>query len=231
MSDTLAQQQKEFLACLQFQLPTEQATFRHQIQNNGKLDIKTRLAIYQNAYQIRLQETIDTDHNILGRYLGGELYELMMNEYINHYPSKQFSLRHFSEQLPAFLTLHSPFNEHPQISEIARFEQRLLNAFDAADGNRASFEELKELPSDSWPELKVRFHPSVQVLENRWNSVEIYQALKENQTPPEPLEKKNNWLLWRNTSRLTEFRPVDEIALSMLKSFQNNYLDYILFLN
>jgi hypothetical protein len=220
MSDTLAQQQKEFLACLQFQLPTEQAAFRHQVQSNGKIDIKTRLGIYQNAYQVRLQETIDTDHNILGQYLGGELYELMMNEYISRYPSQQFSLRHFSEQLPTFLASHSPFNEHPQIFELARFEQRLLNTFDAPDSERANFSLLKELPPQDWPELKIRFHPSVQLLENHWNSVEIYQALKDNQTPPEAVNNKNSWLLWRNTERLTEFRPIDDSTVSILLSLQ-----------
>ncbi len=220
MSNHLAQQQKEFLDFLTFQQPAEQASFRHQVEDNGNIDINTRLGIYQNAYKIRLQETIDTDHNVLGMYLGGELYDLMMTEYISCNPSQQFSLRHFSQQLPHFLSVQSPFNDHPQLFELARFEQRLLNAFDAPDSERASFEALKELPPQDWPELKLRFHPSVQLLENNWNVVEIYKALKENQVPPDPVHEENNWLLWRNSENLTEFRPINEVAYTMLVDFQ-----------
>jgi len=220
MSDRLAQQQKEFLAFLQFQQPVAQASFRHHVEDNGQMDINTRLGIYQNAYQVRLQETIDTDHNILGLYLGGELYDLMMSEYITCYPSKQFSLRHFSQQLPIFLSTQSPFKDHPQLFELARFEQRLLNAFDAPDSELAHLGALKELPPQDWPELKLRFHPSVQLLENNWNVVEIYKSLKNDQVPPDPIHEKNNWLLWRNSENLTEFRPIDDTAFAMLIDFQ-----------
>ena len=220
MSDRLAQQQKEFLTFLKCKLPPEQASFRHQVEDIGNIDINTRLGIYQNAYQIRLEETIDTDHNTLGVYLGEELYDLMMTEYITNHPSKQFSLRHFSQALPHFLSSHAIFSQHPQLWELARFEQRLLNAFDAPDSERASFESLKELPPQQWPELKLRFHPSVQLLENHWNVVEIYKALKNDQTPPDAIQAKNNWLLWRNSENLTEFRPLNETAYTMLVSFQ-----------
>ena len=220
MNDNLAQQQKEFLSFLKCKLPPEQASFRHQVEDIGNIDINTRLGIYQNAYQVRLEETIDTDHNTLGVYLGEELYDLMMAEYIACHPSHQFSLRHFSQQLPNFLSSHAIFSEHPQLSELARFEQRLLNAFDAADSERASFESLKELPPQHWPELKLRFHPSVQLLENHWNVVKIYKALKNDQTPPNAIQDKNNWLLWRNAENLTEFRPINKAAYTMLVSFQ-----------
>ena len=106
MSNTLAQQQKEFLACLQQLQPVNQSSFRRHVQESGLIDVNTRLGIYKNAYQVRLQETIDTDHTVLGQYLGDDLYQLMMNDYITQHPSHQFSLRHFSDELPNFLQSH-----------------------------------------------------------------------------------------------------------------------------
>ena len=219
MNDTLAQQQKEFLACLQQVQPVDQSSFRHHVQESGLIDVNTRLGIYKNAYQVRLQETINTDHTILGQYLGDDLYQLMMNDYINQHPSHQFSLRHFSDELPNFLQSHPPFNEHPQLAELARFERRLLNAFDAPNSECATFKMLQNLPTEQWPFLKLRFHPSVQILENSWNVVEIFKALQEDKVPPDAVIEANNWLLWRNHSRLTEFRPIDDIAFTMLNSF------------
>jgi hypothetical protein len=50
----------------------------------------------------------------------------------------------------------------------------------------------------------------------KWNEVEIWRAIKAQQTPPDAvLGDKRAWLLWRNQKRLTEFRsvPMDEYTL------------------
>ena len=40
------------------------------VAGHGGMAAHTRLAIYRNAYRLRLREAIETDHEILGRYLG-----------------------------------------------------------------------------------------------------------------------------------------------------------------
>ncbi len=223
MNSPLAQRQQELLAYLQGQLPLKEASIRHHIVEQGQVDIEKRLSIYQNAYRLRLEETIDTDHNILGRYLGDELYEKMMNEYILNHPSQHFSLRHFADDLPQFLATQAIFNEHPQIAELARFERLLLSAFDAFESSRADTAQLKSLDTQQWPNICLRFHPSVQLFESEWNAVSIWQSLKQDKVPPDPYLHQNAWLVWRNTERLTEFRPLEPFACSMLKHFQQGH--------
>lgn len=202
MSTSLQQRQQQLMAYL---LKGDKAIGEH-IVDQGRISIDTRLNIYGNAYRTRLRETIETDHSLSGNYLGDELFDQMATGYIDECASKHRSLRHFGDDLADYVKTRAPFNEHPQISELVRFERLLLTAFDAADGERANIADLTRIEGNHWPSITLKFHPSVQLFSSHWNAVNIWQALKQEQTPPAPINNLNHWLLWRNTELLTEFR-------------------------
>lgn len=178
-----------------------------------------RLSIYHNAYRSRLREVIDTDHPVLGTYLGDDLYDQMVAQYIVTYPSKHRSLRQFCNHLPEMLAEQSPFADYPQIAELASFEQMLIVAFDAEDKDPLAPENLQNMAPERWPELSFRFHPSLQLFLCEQNTVEIWQAIKAEQAPPTLIEQKYAWVLWRNRERLTEFLSISHVELLMLKQF------------
>jgi len=187
------------------------------VADQGSIDAETRLNIYRNAYQIRLKQALETDHEILGIYLGDDLFEIMANGYVGTHPSSFTSLRHFGDRLPEYLNNTEPFSAHPIISELAFFERRLLDVFDAADSKRTPMSALKEIPPDDWPGMKLRFHPSTQLFIASWNSIESWKALKTGQDPPAAqLQGHAYWLLWRGDDMLSEFRPVDEDEYNLL---------------
>ncbi|WP_163833505.1 HvfC/BufC N-terminal domain-containing protein [Spartinivicinus ruber] len=176
------------------------------IVSQGNIAIDTRLNIYRNAYRVRLKKTIETDHEILGIYLGDNLFDEMVDGYLNTHVSKYTSLRQFADSLPRYLAITSPFNNYPIISELAAFERLLLTAFDAADATRMTQDQLTRLPVDQWPSLHLKFHPSMQLFTTNWNTVEVWQALKVSKTPPTTAEGQAYWIIWRNNERLTEFQ-------------------------
>jgi hypothetical protein len=196
------------------------AAFQARIVNQHGINADVRMQIYANAYRIRLKETMETDHEMLGLYLGDELFDKLAKKYAQAHPSKFRSLREFCEALPDFLHQDSFFKQYPIIGDIARFERRLLNAFDAGDATRASFTQLQALPPAQWPSCKLRFHPSVQLFVCNSNAVESWQALKQANTPPVPdYQSKRAWLLWRGESRLTEFISLTQEQLLLLQGF------------
>ena len=207
----LKQRQQQFMA---FLLRGEEEISAH-IVEQGAVNRTTRLGIYRNAYTQRFRETIETDHEILGLYLGDSLFDQMVPQYIAARPSNHHSLRQYADGLPEFLGSNSPFQEHPQIAELARFERLLLTAFDAKDRSRNRPEDLRDKPAEQWPAMQLRFHPSLQLYASEWNAVLIWQAIKAQQTPPVPLQLSNRWAIWRNEELLTEFRSIsqDEFAL------------------
>jgi len=180
----------------------------------------TRLGIYANAYRLRLRETLETDHEMLGLYLGDDLWDQLADGYIADQPSKFRSLRQYGDALPAWLRRHQPFSDYPQIAELADFERRLLVSFDAADSDRSSTAALAEVPAGDWPLLRLRFHASVQPFSASSNCILIWQALKAGNTPPDPtLDQPATWLLWRGEDRLTQFRSMPEHESSLLTHF------------
>lgn len=203
MSRDLAELQREFLASMR---GGDARDAMRLLTSERGIAPETGLAIYRHAYGARLREALDHDHPVLGLYLGDELWAEMCEGYIARHPSRVRSLRRYGESLPAFLAATAPFAASPQIAELARLERRLLDGFDAADAPRTSWASLTALPESLWPGLRLRLHPSVMRLRNAWNSVEIWQALKEEQPPPAPSQAESIWLLWRDEDRITRFR-------------------------
>ncbi len=194
--------------------------FNEHVAEQGNISANTRLVIYANAYYARLRSTIETDHDILAHYLGDDMFEAVARGYINSQPSRFSSLRRYCDRLPEFLENDPRFRDYPQLADIARFERRLLSSFDAADARRASFSELQALPAGQWPACRLRFHPSVQLLTCQSNAVEIWQAIKAQEAPPEPdLEYQRHWLLWRGETRLTEFNSITPYQFVLIEGF------------
>ena len=223
MSD-LRTLQHDFLAYLLDGDPAIADAIVDQAADSDQGGRDTRLGIYANAYRLRLRETLETDHEMLGLYLGDDLWDQLADGYIQDQPSTFRSLRQYGDALPTWLAGHEPFSEHSQIAELAAFERRLLSAFDAPDAPRAEPAQLAELAErapEHWPGLTLRFHPSVQPFPVTTDCIPIWQALKAGQTPPPVESDPATWLLWRGEDRLTEFRSMPEHEALLLTHFLN----------
>ncbi|MDM3871592.1 DNA-binding domain-containing protein [Porticoccus sp. W117] len=210
----LIELQKRFMAYL-----TEgQGSINNLVLDDDKLGADTRLGIYRNAYRLRLREAIDNDHEILGLYLGDDLFEEMVAGYTQQHPSHYRSLRQFANQLPTYLATTEPFKNHPIIAEIAAFERLLLDVFDAPEVPRSTLTELQQLAPEQWPNMQLRLHPSVQLFNARWNSVESWQQLRAEQAPEPATEQPDSlWLMWRSIERLSEFRSCEPLEWNSLQ--------------
>ncbi len=189
------------------------------IVGDENLNSEQRLSIYKTGYKLRLREVIDNDHPVLGSYLGDELFEQMVEGYIGARPSQFRSLRYYCDPLPEYLRSDSFFSQYPHIAELARFERYLLSSFDAPDSETVTQSSLQQLPAEQWPQLQLRFHPSLQLFTSEYNVVEIWQSIKAERIPPDPEQQPVSWAVWRNRERLTEFSSVDRLEYQLLCLF------------
>ncbi|MBV7314736.1 DNA-binding domain-containing protein [Shewanella sp. NIFS-20-20] len=201
----LEQMQTAFMDFLLVPSDDHQAQLSAHIHSDSQADLQQRLGIYASAYRLRLIEAIETDHPFLGLYLGDEMFDSMVNAYIEAYPSTARSLRQFGDKLPTFLAEHSQWRQYPQLAELAQFERLLLASFDGADSDRLGFSDLQAVAPPLWPSCRIGFHPSVQLCNQHTNAVAMWQALKVDNPPPALEQQAYHWLLFRNHERLTEF--------------------------
>ncbi len=210
MSAELAQLQRSFLAAMRAAEAT--AALATQLGDGDINRSGIGLAIYQNAYSARLTDALANDHPQLGKFLGDALWLELCGRYIQAQPSRFSSLRNFGDTLPDFLRATEPYATRGVLAELAQFERRLLDCFDAPDASVATWAQLLATPGEHWPDMRVRFHPSLQRHTVQCNSVEIWRALKAQLDPPELIAASKNWMLWRDHERVTRFRALGSAA-------------------
>jgi hypothetical protein len=172
--------------------------FKHVI-GTKKVPVEVRLAIYSNAYRSRLHEALQANYPILERYLGYDAFLETAYAYSEHHPSTFRSIRWFGNQLASFLQTHSLYKDYPHIAELAQFEWTMTEVFDAADANVISHESMQAIPLEAWVDMRLSVHPSLKLLLHSWNTVQLWQAIKNEENPEEPCKTAPvTWALWRN---------------------------------
>lgn len=102
------------------------------IKPNDRLTSLERLELYNKQYWFRLVDCLYDDHPGLRAVLGEQKFSVLVREYIEHYPSRSFSLRNLPRNMEKFI------REQPQLSgarlelaaQMARFEWAQVEAFD-----------------------------------------------------------------------------------------------------
>ncbi|MEJ2347427.1 MAG: DNA-binding domain-containing protein [Gammaproteobacteria bacterium] len=154
------------------------------VADGGRLDARARLAVYTNAYYARLVEALASDYRALSAMMGEQRFEALCHDYIRAQPSTFFSLRWFGRGLAEFVAARDADNDSARLAALARFEWALVDAFDAADVPPLVVDAVAALPPDTWPTLRLVFHPSVGTLSLAWNTLEIWKAVRAGAAPP-----------------------------------------------
>lgn len=164
-----------------------------------------RLAIYAEAYRLRLTDALASTLPRLQQLMGNEQFAALASEYIELCPSSYPSIRWFGDQLPRLLQRCCP--EQPWLAELARWEWAIAAAFDGADAEPVGIEALAAVAPDRWPTLSFQFHPTVHCLQMRTNAPLLFKALSAEAAPPDciTLEAPQPWLIWREGLK-TQYR-------------------------
>ena len=191
--------QEEFAAWMR-STPESADALRARVLDTEKADRDTLLAVYRDAYALRLIEALTTDFPSLLAMAGPAEFDLMARAYIAAHPSTHPSVRWFGRNLADFLAHTPPFSATPAAADMARFEWALGEAFDAADAEPLTFEQLAAAPAEAWGSLRLSFVPSLRRLTLSYQVPQAFQrrdavAPGELEVPAE--ETAVDWLIWR----------------------------------
>jgi hypothetical protein len=158
-----------------------------------------RLAIYRNAYQVRLIDALHDTYPILHGLLGDEAWLALGRAYVAAHPSVFRSIRWYGGELADFLARCPPFGDEPILAEVALLEWTLAEVFDAQDAKGLQRAALAAVAPSAWGDLTFQFHPSLRRLEFSWNTAAVWKAMSADETPPRPElgVAPVPWLLWR----------------------------------
>ena len=156
-----------------------------------------RVEVYRHAYTVRLTDALAANFPRLQQWLAADAFSELASRYIERHPSTFTSIRWFGDQLAAFLCAEQPLA--PWLSDLARWEWQIANAFDAADGDPIDTTMLATVAPDTWPHLAFGMHPSIGRLTLHTNAVEIYASLSRESATPEArvLDAPEHWFVCR----------------------------------
>jgi hypothetical protein len=178
-----------------------------QVTDSLRLKSGARLAVYNEAYRLRLLEAMSVDFPKLHTLAGDATFEQLGRAYIEDCPSVHFSIRYFGARLSRFLHDTEPFCRTPALSGMAAFEWALGLAFDAADAALLDERAFESLGAEQWSTMQLVLHPSVQRLDLEWNIPALWNAIdtEEAPRPPARLDAPQAWLIWRRELQ-TQYR-------------------------
>lgn len=185
------------------------------IRQQGALSTQQRLAIYHNAYRVRMRAALNEAFERTWTYTGDELFGELADAYLAAHASTFSNLRWFGNRFPDFVRQQLP--DYQFIGELAAFEWALGLAFDAPEAEPARAAAYAALAPEEWGALVLKLHPSVQLLRMDFNSVALWQALGDGEDPPlaAALPQACTWLVWRKDNQ-PHFRSLDAFEAAAL---------------
>lgn len=185
--------------------------------------VMQRLAIYADAYYIRLLEALENNFPTLRDFAGEALFEEFGQAYIAAYPSQNFSVRYFGHLLSIFLAETKPYSAQPILSDLARYEWVLGEVMDAADAPLLTVEEVAAISQAEWPTLCFQLHPSVQLIDLRWNVPELAKDAKCATLKAAVLDNPGHttWVVWRKDIQ-AYYRENSEAQAWALRALEQN---------
>lgn len=160
---------------------------------------QTRLAIYHNAYRLRLLESLRADFPKLFLLLGDDYFNTLGLAYLEQHPSTHFSVDRFGAKFPGFLKTYP--NLHKAVYELSQFEWSLGEVIIAADADSIDKSVLLQCDPADWPEIQCSLHPSVTWHSFEWQPMVIWNHLHyqpEEDTVPAPVQTPQTLcLFWR----------------------------------
>jgi hypothetical protein len=152
-----------------------------------RVDARTRLAIYGDAYRLRLLEALRVDFPALHTLAGDAEFERIGRAYIDAHPSGHFSIRYFGRRLGEFLRRDERCRQVAVFAEMAEFEWALGLSFDAPDSGVIGVEDVAAIPPAAWAGMRIALHSSLQRLDLIWNVPGLWNAIADEQAPQAPL--------------------------------------------
>ena len=159
------------------------------VRAGGRLSAADRVDVYAGMYVWRLVEALAEDFPKVAAALGPEAFGAVVREYLAVHPSTEPSVRHLGSSLPGFLAGREP----GWLADLARLEWARLDVFDAPDAVPLSLEELRLVPPEEWPDLRLAPVPALARLVTGWP---VHELWSDASRPVEPA--RTALRIWRD---------------------------------
>lgn len=145
------------------------------IAPNSQLTAFERLEIYNRQYWFRVLGALQEDFAALRAVVGAQAFEALSIAYLTVHPSRSFSLRNLGSKMVEWLSANRQFagRRHRLAVDVARIEWAFIEAFDSAEREPLTLEQIGTLDGDS----RLALQPHLQLIALEFPADDIVLAL------------------------------------------------------
>jgi putative DNA-binding protein len=184
-------------------------------------DFGPRLDTYVAGYRTRLIEALGASYPVLKAALGDDEFEKEARGYIESTDSRHFSVRNYGAALGERLGVRLSTPRGQALKELAEWEWRLADVFDAADDVPLEVRELASVAPGLWPALSFSLRACVRCFDTRTNAVQWWRGANGLCDKPAELtaSEPGRWLIWRR-GVMTLFRSLGPLESELLEKLR-----------
>jgi hypothetical protein len=172
----LSELQKNWLEAVTMGRP---AILRSVILPPPRDSIDVRIAIYADAYILRLIDSLAIIFPYFKKWVGEKKFDEIGRIYFKEHPPATYAIREVGESFPVFLAKHY---DDKIYQELALLELAISTTVDIPDHNVITREDLQNIPQEEWGEVVFTLHPTLMLLSFYTNVIALYEALQRDQT-------------------------------------------------
>lgn len=150
-------------------------------KTNNKPSVK-RFNVYRNNSAVAISEALQAGFPVVSQLVGDEFFNGMASVYMQTNLPETPVMINYGENFPDFVADFEPAKPIPYLGDIARLEWYWTKAYNAADVISVGIEKLAEIPQDQMSDIKLKLHPSLQIIKSEWPVLSIWSAHNEQNT-------------------------------------------------
>lgn len=189
-------------------------------QSAQGLTSRDRLAIYHNAYRVRLIDVLLDTFEHTAIYLGNEWFHQLASDYVQSHHSTHNNIGLYGREFPQFLAEQLVGDE--EVSELALMDWKLRRAFDGADSTAMTHDDLQQLATGKSGPTCLQPVPTLSISTQHFNTLDIWHAINQDERPPvvERLYQPVDVLIWRkgHSPHFRSLSKIESLAISCVCS-------------
>lgn len=197
------------------------ASDRPLLNPQGGVTGEERMEVYAKGYRARIRESLAEVYEGVHHVLGSERFDELSELYARRYPSHNYNLNYAGRHLPELLPHFSASRSLPFLSDLAKLEWLVWEAFHSFDGAPLQPSQIQEIPMEEWENMKIVFQPSVRLITSDWPILDLWLARHRRAGEP-PLD----WV--GRPQRVLVGRKEDQVRCELLDSNQYRLLEGLL---
>ena len=160
---------------------------RHVLPSRA-LTADERIAIYQNAYMIRLQECMQGDFQAVRAVAGHKPFAELVRAYLERHPSQHWSLNPLGRHFARFLA------EKPLLAQLATLEWAMQEVFEAPHSAPLAADALQRIAPEAWARTRLVPIEALRLFAFDYRCNAIAGAVRRSEPLP-PRTKKQTWVV------------------------------------